>query len=296
METAIRSWLSALSLVALLAAPFGVASADDAAHPQRVLSIGGSITETIYLLGEQDRLVAVDSTSLYPPEARELPDIGYMRTLSAEPILGLAPDLILADADAGPDPVIAQIEQSGIELIRFPKATDISGAVEKVRSAASALGRQADGTLLADRIAARATAVSDRARAMPEQPVVLFLLSIGRGAPLAAGTGTAAAGIIEAAGAVNAIAEFEGYKPLSPEAAVTANPDIILVPDRTLEALGGAEAILSRAEIAPTRAGKTGRLVAVDGLMVLGFGPRIAEAIETLATAFHPGIDLPKAE
>jgi len=262
---------------------------DTRAEPTRVLSIGGSITEIVYLLGEEDRLVAVDSTSVYPPEVHALPNVGYMRRLSAEPVLALAPDLILADGDAGPDPVIEQITAAGVNLIRLDKATDIAGVGRKIRTVAAALGRAADGVRLADAITGRATLLSKAARAQPNPPRVLFLLSVGKGAPLAAGRDTAAAGIIHTAGGANAIDGFDGYKPLSPEAAVTADPDIILVTDRTVEQMGGASAILGRSELAPTRAAREGRIVEVDGLLVFGFGPRIAEAIELLSTAFHPG-------
>jgi iron complex transport system substrate-binding protein len=123
---------------------------------------------------------------------------------------------------------------------------------------------------------------------------VLFLLSIGDGAPLAAGLGTSAAGIIALAGGENAIDGFEGYKPLTPEAAATAAPDVLLVTTRTLEALGGPQAVLARPEIAATKAGRDGRLVALDGLLLLGFGPRTPEAIRALASALHPGLVLPQ--
>lgn len=282
--------------IALLAWLLVAATSPALAEPARILSIGGSITETIYLLGEQDRLVAVDTTSLHPPAARALPNVGYMRTLSAEPILALAPDLVLADADAGPEAVIDQLRQAGIALLQVPKAVDIDGVAAKIRKVASALGRADDGAALAERIHADAGRISQLARGQDHKPRVLFMLSIGRGAPLASGHGTAAAGMIEAAGGVNAIDAYEGYKPLSPEAAVIADPDIVLVTDRTLTLLGGQAAILDRPEIAPTRAGRDRRLVTVDGLLVMGFGPRIAEALSTLTAAFHPGLPLPGVE
>jgi iron complex transport system substrate-binding protein len=265
-------------------------AAESRAESGRVLSIGGSITEIVYLLGEEDRLVAVDSTSLYPPAARGLPDVGYLRRLSVEPILALAPELILAESDAGPDAVMAQLEASGITLVRTEPTTDIAGVDRKIRTVATALGRAEDGARLAEEITARATSLSADARARPNPPRVLFLLSVGKGAPLAAGRDTAAAGIIAAAGGVNAISGYDGYKPLSPEAAVLADPEILLVPDRTLEQMGGPDAILQRPEIAPTRAARTGRIVSVDGLLVFGFGPRIAEAVELLSAAFHPAV------
>ncbi len=286
MRRLISRLLPALVLAAGLASSAATQSRADGG---RVLSIGGSITEIVYLLGEEERLVAVDSTSLYPAEARALPDVGYLRRLSVEPILALAPDLILAEGDAGPEAVIEQLEASGIALTKTEHTTDVAGVGRKIRAVADALGRSEDGARLADEITARASALSEAARRRPDPPRVLFLLSVGRGAPLAAGLDTAAAGIIEAAGGVNAISGYEGYKPLSPEAAVLADPEIVLVPDRTLEQMGGPEAILQRPEIAPTRAARAGRIVSVDGLLVFGFGPRIAEAIELLSAAFHPG-------
>lgn len=277
------------ALPVVLLAAWLVTSAGSAvrAGADRVLSIGGSITEIVYLLGEEHRLVAVDSTSLYPPAALDLPNIGYLRRLAAEPILALSPDLIIAEGDAGPETVIQQLEAAGVALVRTENATDVAGVGRKIRAVAAALGRAGDGDRLAEAITARATALSAEARGRPSPPRVLFLLSVGKGAPLAAGRDTAAAGIIEAAGGVNAITGYEGYKPLSPEAAVLADPEIVLVPKRTLDQMGGADAILQRPELLPTRAAQAGRIVSVDGLLVFGFGPRIAEAIELLAGAFH---------
>lgn len=288
----------ARSVLVLLLTAFILPSAgtQSRAEPTRVLSVGGSITEIVYLLGEEERLVAVDSTSLYPPAARDLPNVGYLRRLAVEPILALAPDLIIADGDAGPEPVIEQLEAAGVALVRTDSTMDIPGVGRKIRAVASALGRAEDGARLADEITDRAEFLSAEARKRVDPPRVLFLLSVGKGAPLAAGRETAAAGIIEAAGGVNAISAYEGYKPLSPEAAVLADPEIVLVPERTLAQMGGVEAILERPEIAPTRAARNGRLVSVDGLLVFGFGPRIAEAVELLSTAFHPGASAANAQ
>lgn len=283
-----RNTLRNLMVLALAVGFMPAAAGTLRAEPSRILSIGGSITEIVYLLGEEDRLVAVDSTSLYPPEAQALPNVGYLRRLAAEPILALAPDLILADADAGPPTVMDQLAAAGVALAMADAATDIDGVGRKIRTVASALGRSADGDRMATEITDRALALSADARARPNPPRVLFLLSVGKGAPLAAGRDTAAAGIIEAAGGVNAVDGYEGYKPLSPEAAVVADPDILLVPNRTLVQMGGSDALLRRPELAPTRAARDGRIVSVDGLLVFGFGPRIAEAIELLSASFHP--------
>ena len=72
------------------------------ADPARIISIGGAITEILYALGFEDRLAGVDATSLYPPAAlRDKPNVGYMRQLSAEGVLGLNPSLVLAVQGSG---------------------------------------------------------------------------------------------------------------------------------------------------------------------------------------------------
>lgn len=123
---------------------------------------------------------------------------------------------------------------------------------------------------------------------------MLFLLSVGRGAPMAGGRETAAEGIIALAGGRNAVTAFEGFKPLSPEAAVSAAPEVILVTRSTLEALGGHEALLSRPEIAGTPAGTNSWVVVMDALLLLGFGPRTPQAVRDLAKDLHPEVTLPE--
>jgi len=263
------------------------------AEPKRIVSIGGSITETVYALGFGDRLVAVDATSLYPEAATALPNIGYMRTLSAEPILALGPDLILADGDAGPAEVLEQIRGTGVPIVIIAKATAAAEVPNKIRAVARALEANGAGEALAESVGPSTAAISAAANAQPAKPRVLFLLSIGQGAPLAAGRDTAAAGIIAAAGGINAVDGYDGYKPVSPEATVVAAPDVILVTSRTVELMGGVDAILSLPDIRPTPAGVNRRLVVMDALLLLGFGPRIAEAIGELARALHPDADLP---
>ena len=89
--------MKALALAALLAAaPLAAGAAE------RIVSVGGSVTETIAALGALDRVVARDTTSSWPEEVEALPDVGYVRRLSPEGVLSVAPDLILAEEGAGP--------------------------------------------------------------------------------------------------------------------------------------------------------------------------------------------------
>ncbi len=259
----------------------------------RVVSVGGAITEIIYALGAEDRVIAVDSTSQYPPQVREHPDVGYMRQLSAEAIMALDPGLVLAEADAGPPAALDQLRAGGVSLVMVPDDPSTGGILEKVAVVAQALALDSRGRELSAHLEREFKELQEHLTAVDHRPGVLFLLSIGRGAPLASGRGTSADGIIALAGGRNAVTEFDRYKPLSPEAAAGAAPDVVLVTERTLRLLGGRTALLARPEIAATPAGRAARIVVMDGLLLLGFGPRTPEAIRQLAAALHPGLDLP---
>ncbi|MES1945556.1 putative Hemin-binding periplasmic protein HmuT,putative [Salinisphaera sp. PC39] len=277
-------WITSawLLLAAFLAGPAA------AETPARIVSVGGAVTEILFELGLGDRLVAVDSTSQHPPAARELPDVGYMRRLAAEPIVALDPDLVLAIEDSGPPAVLRQIREAGVRIVTVADDPSPAGVLAKVRAVAGAVDRPGAGQRLAERIAADFAAASERVAAYEDRPRVLFLMSAGNGPPLAAGRDTAAANIIELAGGRNAMTGFAEYRPITPEATVAAEPEVVLVGDRTLAALGGAAALRRHPAIAATPAGQAGRIVAMDMLLLLGFGPRTPQAVRELAAALHP--------
>ena len=282
-----RSLLMALLLAVGLSGP---ASADD--RP-RVVSIGGAVTEIVYALEAQDRLVGVDSTSLHPAAAQELPDVGYMRRLSAEPILSLDPELVLATADAGPASALEHLRSAGVEVVDIPDAPSPAGVVDKVRAVAAALDIPERGDALANGLQRRFDRLRARLTGVGETPRVLLFLAAGRGTPMAAGTDTAGDGIIALAHGRNAVQTFTGYKPLSREAVVAAAPDVFLTTQRTLEQLGGRAQLLARPELASTAAGRAGRLLVMDGLLLLGFGPRTPQAAARLAEQLHGSLEMP---
>ncbi len=296
--------LRAVTVALLVLAPIAVsaeirvvdATGATVAVPSKgpVISIGGSITEIAYAMGAADRIVAVDTTSLYPPAAQSKPNVGYMRQLSAEPILALEPSLILAVEDSGPVTVLDQLRSAGVPVVLVKDEPSYEGVLRKIDVVAGALGAQQEGRALARRLAEDFEAVRAVVGRTTKRPSVLFLLSIGQGgAPMAGGRDTSADGIIRLAGGVNAVSDFEGYKPLSPEAAVAVQPEVILITRRSLGLLGGEAGLLALPEVAVTPAGLARRIVSLDGLLLLGFGPRTGQAVRWLARELHPGLALP---
>lgn len=262
-------------------------------EPQRIVSLGGAVTETVAALGAANRLVAVDLTSKPLPAGADLPNVGYYRQLSAEPVIALGPDLILAAEGAGPDTALEQIGATGVKLVHVPEKHSAAGVVEKVRVISQALGREERGAALVARIEAGFEKL-DGALDGIDRPRVMLLLSAGRGAPLAAGRDTAGDAIVKMAGGANAMTQYGGYKPVSPEAVVGAAPDFIVLPSHVAEAMGGAKALAELPGFADTPAVRNGHVLTMDSLLLLGFGPRTPEAAAKLAALLHPDRDIPQ--
>ena len=258
------------------------------AAPRRVVIAGGDLTEIAFALGAGDMVAGADTTASWPPEAAALPKIGYMRRLSAEGVLSLNPDFVILGEGAGPETAIAQLEAAGVVLARGPGREGVETVPAKIAFMGAALGREAEATALIADFEAEMAALEAALAPIETRPSVLFLISAGRGAPLASGENTAAAAVIALAKGRNAVTGFEGYKPLSAEAAIAAAPEALLLPAHAVEALGGVDPVLARPEIAATPAGRDGRVIVMDGLKLLGFGPRTPEAVAELARALHP--------
>ena len=255
---------------------------------ERIVVAGGSVTEIVYALGAGDRVVARDTTSSHPPQVEALPDVGYVRRLSPEGVLSLAPDLILAEEGAGPPETVQVLERAEIPFVTIPDATDAKGVAVKVRAVGAALDLEAKAAALAEEIESEIATVQARAEGLAEPVRVLFLLSAEGERLLASGTDTAADAMIRMAGGANAVTGFEGYKPLTDEAVMAAAPDVVLMMEGRAQGHGGA-GVLGHPALAATPAGRDGRLVEMDGLYLLGFGPRTAQAVADLNAALYPG-------
>ena len=249
-----RTLLRALATTALASALPMTAFADSY-DTSRVVAIGGATTEIVYALGEESRLVARDSTSTFPAAAEKLTDIGYMRALAAEGVLSVQP------AD---------------------------GVLTKITAIGDALGVPDKAQALNDQVQAAFDDVAlqvDQSEGAPKR--VLFVLSTQGGRIMASGTNTAADGIISLAGGVNAIDQFEGYRQLTAEAISVAAPDVVLMMDREGDHSSTAEALFAMPEMSTTPAAQAGALVKMDGLLLLGFGPRTPQAAQTLHDALQ---------
>lgn len=259
-------------------------------NSSRIVSIGGAITEILYALGVEDRIVGVDTTSLYPPKALgEKPNVGYMRQLSSEGVLGLNPQLILAIEGSGPKETLEVLEAAKIPLVSFPETYSEQGLLDKIKLVAHAMDVDARGACLTAAVS-KDLAELKKLRDSVKQPTrVMFVMSFLNGRAMVAGQKTAANEIIKLAGGINAVEGFEGYKPVNDEAIVAAKPDVILSMERGRDSLD-ANMVFSNPSFAMTPAAAKKSFIAMDGLYLLGFGPRTAAAARDLALSLYPDL------
>ncbi|RIX98185.1 hemin ABC transporter substrate-binding protein [Aureimonas flava] len=282
--------IAAVLAACLVLATSAVAAA---AEPQRIVSIGGAITEILYALGEDERITAVDTTSVYPPEAlARKPNVGYMRQLSAEGVLSLSPDLILLDEGAGPKPAVELLDAAGVAVTHVPTGHTVDELERKVRLVADAVGKGPEGAAMAASIRTDLADLEARLASVASRKRVLFILSLVDGRPNAAGRGTGADAVIRLAGAENVFDGVEGYKTLSTEALAALQPDAILMVTRA-----GSPDVdpLAIPAIAATPAGRAGAVIRMDAMHLLGFGPRTPGAVRDLAARLYPELHLAKA-
>jgi iron complex transport system substrate-binding protein len=289
MRIAFHRGLLAAALALPLTLTLGLHPAARADQPQAdVLAIGGSVTEIVVALGQQHRLKARDTTSIYPPEVTGLPDVGYMRALSPEGVLSVGPALILSEEGAGPPEALEVIRAADVDFVEVPDALTAKGILNKIRVIGDALevpDRAAD--LSAQVEAALADALADAARPQGEKKRVLFVLSTQGGKINASGTGTEADALIRMAGGVNAVSDYAGYKQITDEAVGLAAPDVILMMDRGGDHGAADDELFALPAISLTPAAQTRSVVRMDGLLMLGFGPRTASAIRDLNAALY---------
>lgn len=249
----------------------------------RIVSVSGTTTEILCELGMAANIVGVDVTSTYPESMQKLPKVGHNRELSTEAIIALKPALVTGIEENMKPEVKEQLAAAHIRVLLFHIDYSVAGAKNMIRALADSMKMHAKGEELCANIDKDMASVAQPAN----HPKVLFIYARGTGTMMVAGEKTSTSSMIELAGGVNAVTGFESFKPLTPEALITANPDVILMFDQGLESLGGMDGLLKVQGVASTKAGKNKKVVEMEGQYLTGFGPRIGKAIKELSTKIN---------
>lgn len=239
----------------------------------KIVTLNGGITEIVAALGHEKEIVGTDVTSTYPESLKATAkDLGHMRSMTIEPIMAVSPTLILAsDKDINPD-LMGKIKSSGIKTEVFQQEFTVDGTKKLIADVAKAIGNT-DYQKLNDKIDADLKQVQPIAK----KPKVLFIYARGN-MLMVSGKNTPMAALIGLAGGENAVNDFEDFKPLTPEAVVKANPDVLFFFTSGLQGAGGNEGALKMPGVSQTNAGKNKKIIAMDGGLISSFGPRLGEA------------------
>lgn len=251
--------------------------------PVRIVSLAGSLTEILFAAGLGDQVVGVDVTSTYPEAVKSLPQVGHSRNLQAEGILALRPDLLVGRVGEIKPAVEQQLRQAGLRLILLEQEFSRAGTERLIRQLCDTLGRAEAAKGMLTQLASDFEAVEP----LPHAPRTLFIYARGAGTLMVAGEGTPLERMVELAGGTPAVSGFSDFKPLSPEALVEANPEVILMFDSGLSSLQGPEGLLEIPGVAQTLAGQHQAFVTMDGQLLAGFGPRLGQAAAQLNAHFR---------
>ncbi len=256
------------------------ASSSASLESQRIISLNGAVTEIISALGHEKELVARDVTSVYPPWVKDsVPDLGHVRSLSIEALIQQNPDLILATESDMSEDLLKNIKRSGIDYKVFKQDYSIQGTKQLIREVAQFIKSDNDGQEMEDQID---QALKDIPK-FKAPPKVLFIYARGAGTLMVAGKDTPMSNIIEIAGGVNAIQEFKNFKPLTAEALMKSDPDMVLLFNSGLASMNGKKGLIETIPaLQETKAGKNQAILAMDGGLLSGFGPRVGEAAKEL--------------
>ncbi|MFC5219122.1 heme/hemin ABC transporter substrate-binding protein [Streptomyces coerulescens] len=258
----------------------------------RLVPLSGSIGELVFTLGLGDRVVARDITATFT-QAAKLPVVTRGHDVSAESVLSLRPDLVLAETTTGPAEAMDQIRAAGVPVLVVAPARGLDDVGPRIRAVADALGVPAAGRQLTERSQDRISAARKEVPRRSEKPRVAFLYLRGSASVyLIGGKGSGATSLIEAAGGVDAGAESglaKDFTAITSEALAKAAPDAILVMSKGLESVGGVEGLVKIPGVAETPAGADRRIVSIEDGALLSYGPRTDQVLKSVVAQLYEG-------
>ncbi|WP_073951854.1 heme/hemin ABC transporter substrate-binding protein [Streptomyces kebangsaanensis] len=274
--------------------PVTVGSADGrkvtVGNARRIVPLSGGLSEIVFTLGLGDRVVARDVTATFE-QARGLPVVTRNHDVSAESVLSLTPDLVIAETTTGPQEAVDQIRAAGVPVLVVKPAAGLADVGPRIQAVADALGVPAAGRELTKRSQDRITAVRKAIPPHADHPRVAFLYLRGSASVyLIGGAKSGAASLIEAAGGVDAGAASglgKDFTALTTEALAKAAPDAILVMSKGLESVGGLDGLVKIPGIAQTPAGMERRVVSVEDGVLLNYGPRTDQVLRSIVTQLY---------
>ncbi|MBL0308373.1 MAG: ABC transporter substrate-binding protein [Bacteroidetes bacterium] len=280
-------FLCSLSFVLASCGRFGNADIKEE-HRERIVCIAKQYSEIIFALGAEADIVAVDVSSTYPPEIKQLPTVGYHRALSLEGIMAAKPTLILHDNNIGPEHVVRQLEQLKIPMKVFSSGTTIDSTKIMMREMGVYFHKEKEADSLCAKLDRDMSLALDNSKKY-KQTVKVLVIHFGQASNvfLVMTKKSTAARMIEWAGGEMAVTDEKGMRQLSAEVVAASDPDVIILTDFGYDRLGTNEKIKELPGVSGTKAAQNNRIYRVEEHDLVYFGPRTGENTLMLQKLIH---------
>ena len=249
------------------------------AEPMRIVSIAPSVTEMIYAIGAQDKLVGRTDYCDYPSEVSEIESIGTLTTPDLEKIISLQPDLVITathfDEEKG-----VKLEEAGIPVIGLYEEFDVSGVYTQIETLGLALNKQEAAAKVVSEMKAKISEVQAKIEGL-EAPSVYYVIGYGEYGDYSAPENTFVGQLIKLAGGDNIVPASDSWS-YSLEALLQADPDMIFVRNGEKDGFMAAEGYNHLTAV------KEGRVYEIDGDLLDRQSNRNAEGVLVLAEIMHP--------
>jgi iron complex transport system substrate-binding protein len=255
---------------------------------ERIIPVDGDLAEIVFALGLGDNVVATDLSATYPPEADARPEIGYQRSLLAEPILSFSPTVVLATDAAGPKEVVDQLSTL-VPTVYVVAPDDLGGPAAKIRAVAKALGVPGRGEELARKTQGEIDAAVAAVPADRDELRVAALYLRGDRVQQIFGPGSGMHALLDAIGVVD-IGELLGVddnQPVTTESILREQPDVLITTTTGLESVGGVHGLLGQPAFERTPVAESRRVFAYETQYLFGFGPRTGQLLRELTTDLY---------
>ena len=248
----------------------------------RVVVLTNGVAEIMQSLNAQSIIVGRDISST-EKSLEDIPIVTSGHQILPEKVISLRPDLVLIDASSGPQSAIAQIEKSGVRVVKIAESWTLADIEVKVAAVGAAIGASQQAQILIEKLN-QSLAQSQ----IEKQLRIAFLYLRGTSSVyLIGGSGSGADSIFASLGAVDVGAQQlkNPFNTLTAESLAALNPDVIVVMSKGLESVGGVDGLLKLPGVGQTKAGKDSAIIDVDDSLMLSFGPRTPSLIEQLRLA-----------
>lgn len=252
----------------------------------KIITAGGTISEIVVGLGLSDQIIATDRTSTYPSFLQNLPSIGYRNQINAEGILSLGPEIVLVEEGYLNEEVISQLQNvSSVKLEVFPKTQSTEETIDLIKKIAAFFELEEKGEAMVSDLREDLQNLDEFISQSHSNGKAVFVMARGPESLFIAGKGSFSESMFQLAGVDQVEAKFENFVPLTPEALISLNPDYLVLFESSLESLGGDSGLTKIPGITETTAFQKDQIIAMDGLYLSGFGPRMGKAAIELAKA-----------